>query len=143
MIRRPPRSTRTDSLFPYTTLFRSDGGKRGLFHTLRVPDQRHRRSDGRLSLSRLRPHRSAAQFHHLRRRHHRDKDLLSFLDARPAALSKSGRNPHIKPTRAISGPAISRRTVRVAAPPNDRTWPRGTILPALEERRVGKGWVRP
>src|SRR3546814_3483941 len=33
MIRRPPRSTRTDTLFPYTTLFRSvilstdDGGK--------------------------------------------------------------------------------------------------------------------
>src|SRR3546814_16781067 len=25
MIRRPPRSTRTDTLFPYTTLFRSDG----------------------------------------------------------------------------------------------------------------------
>src|SRR3546814_4790925 len=30
MIRRPPRSTRTDTLFPYTTLFRS------------VLDQRHR-----------------------------------------------------------------------------------------------------
>src|SRR3546814_5093924 len=31
MIRRPPRSTRTDTLFPYTTLFRSalrDGGLR-------------------------------------------------------------------------------------------------------------------
>src|SRR3546814_18239711 len=26
MIRRPPRSTRTDTLCPYTTLFRSDGG---------------------------------------------------------------------------------------------------------------------
>src|SRR3546814_5120612 len=26
MIRRPPRSTRTDTLFPYTTLFRSAGG---------------------------------------------------------------------------------------------------------------------
>src|SRR3546814_2404929 len=26
MIRRPPRSTRTDTLFPYTTLFRSTGG---------------------------------------------------------------------------------------------------------------------
>src|SRR3546814_2037328 len=26
MIRRPPRSTRTDTLFPYTTLFRSRGG---------------------------------------------------------------------------------------------------------------------
>src|SRR3546814_18813842 len=29
MIRRPPRSTRTDTLFPYTTLFRSDEGKEG------------------------------------------------------------------------------------------------------------------
>src|SRR3546814_2846922 len=27
MIRRPPRSTRTDTLFPYTTLFRSRGGQ--------------------------------------------------------------------------------------------------------------------
>src|SRR3546814_20679253 len=26
MIRLPPRSTRTDTLFPYTTLFRSDAG---------------------------------------------------------------------------------------------------------------------
>src|SRR3546814_1240415 len=29
MIRRPPRSTRTDTLFPYTTLFRSHGSLRG------------------------------------------------------------------------------------------------------------------
>src|SRR3546814_1051054 len=28
MIRRPPRSTRTDTLFPYTTLFRSPDGIR-------------------------------------------------------------------------------------------------------------------
>src|SRR3546814_13783270 len=28
MIRRPPRSTRTDTLFPYTTLFRSLHGER-------------------------------------------------------------------------------------------------------------------
>src|SRR3546814_15384557 len=27
MIRRPPRSTRTDTLFPYTTLFRSEEGR--------------------------------------------------------------------------------------------------------------------
>src|SRR3546814_2120398 len=33
MIRRPPRSTRTDTLFPYTTLFRSlDEGLEDLFH---------------------------------------------------------------------------------------------------------------
>src|SRR3546814_8678793 len=30
MIRRPPRSTRTDTLFPYTTLFRSFPGKLGM-----------------------------------------------------------------------------------------------------------------
>src|SRR3546814_2825298 len=33
MIRRPPRSTRTDTLFPYTTLFRSASGA-----TSRYPD---------------------------------------------------------------------------------------------------------
>src|SRR3546814_9781872 len=30
MIRRPPRSTRTDTLFPYTTLFRSHGDEEDL-----------------------------------------------------------------------------------------------------------------
>src|SRR3546814_8875584 len=30
MIRRPPRSTRTDTLFPYTTLFRSGGEPVGM-----------------------------------------------------------------------------------------------------------------
>src|SRR3546814_12356178 len=33
MIRRPPRSTRTDTLFPYTTLFRSEAA-RGYAETL-------------------------------------------------------------------------------------------------------------
>src|SRR3546814_4042724 len=32
MIRRPPRSTRTDTLFPYTTLFRSCGGEYRRWH---------------------------------------------------------------------------------------------------------------
>src|SRR3546814_2756868 len=36
MIRRPPRSTRTDTLFPYTTLFRSAW----LHLLLRAPDAR-------------------------------------------------------------------------------------------------------
>src|SRR3546814_10477431 len=31
MIRRPPRSTRTDTLFPYTTLFRSGEASSGSF----------------------------------------------------------------------------------------------------------------
>src|SRR3546814_19582281 len=33
MIRRPPRSTRTDTLFPYTTLFRSVGAFASLAQT--------------------------------------------------------------------------------------------------------------
>src|SRR3546814_18086106 len=39
MIRRPPRSTRTDTLFPYTTLFRS-WSSRSRFS---LPQSRHRR----------------------------------------------------------------------------------------------------
>src|SRR3546814_4957045 len=34
MIRRPPRSTRTDTLFPYTTLFRSAGHSLARLHGL-------------------------------------------------------------------------------------------------------------
>src|SRR3546814_1096909 len=36
MIRRPPRSTRTDTLFPYTTLFRSSEGRRAVHHSCRA-----------------------------------------------------------------------------------------------------------
>src|SRR3546814_7081234 len=38
MIRRPPRSTRTDTLFPYTTLFRSDSIDGGAGDDLIVGD---------------------------------------------------------------------------------------------------------
>src|SRR3546814_1642641 len=41
MIRRPPRSTRTDTLFPYTTLFRSQASRSLplLDQVLTIPDQ--------------------------------------------------------------------------------------------------------
>src|SRR3546814_6258149 len=53
MIRRPPRSTRTDTLFPYTTLFRSPFGvllraDRHIFarrHRHRARDQARRAGD--------------------------------------------------------------------------------------------------
>src|SRR3546814_19399680 len=52
MIRRPPRSTRTDTLFPYTTLFRSQLGRlrRGkkfqdTLGDLRVEPERQERGD--------------------------------------------------------------------------------------------------
>src|SRR3546814_1658017 len=48
MIRRPPRSTRTDTLLPYTTLFRSrarherrDGAVQGLLHPVVEDRARH------------------------------------------------------------------------------------------------------
>src|SRR3546814_3321413 len=50
MIRRPPRSTRTDTLFPYTTLFRSDAdvGRPGIdLEVLQTPGGLQCR-DGRL-----------------------------------------------------------------------------------------------
>src|SRR3546814_7907681 len=40
MIRRPPRSTRTDTLFPYTTLFRSSGIPFGSSRNLRKKSSR-------------------------------------------------------------------------------------------------------
>src|SRR3546814_4551907 len=42
MIRRPPRSTRTDTLFPYTTLFRSSAHRRVGAHL----GFQHHRSNG-------------------------------------------------------------------------------------------------
>src|SRR3546814_17600042 len=41
MRRRPPRSTRTDTLFPYTTLFRSDVRERDSYGRGHVPGARH------------------------------------------------------------------------------------------------------
>src|SRR3546814_7832428 len=43
MHRRPPRSTRTDTLFPYTTLFRSDGSH-DLDAVRQAGDLQHRRA---------------------------------------------------------------------------------------------------
>src|SRR3546814_20297452 len=40
MIRRPPRSTRTDTLFPYTTLFRSLNDIALIVHLPRAQDRR-------------------------------------------------------------------------------------------------------
>src|SRR3546814_11697156 len=41
MLRRPPRSTRTDTLFPYTTLVRSDAAGDGLAYPEWVADRDH------------------------------------------------------------------------------------------------------
>src|SRR3546814_4936680 len=71
MIRRPPRSTRTDTLFPYTTLFRSE-----FAHAFSVPLGNGRQAElwrGRI------------------RRHHKESA------ARADAFCKAGdRIPHLR-----------------------------------------------
>src|SRR3546814_11599304 len=81
MIRRPPRSTRTDTLFPYTTRFRSllaprddmmpemRVGKQPLFQPRRrareaeggEDDERHRRQQRQKSADRTKAQRSPAR----------------------------------------------------------------------------------
>src|SRR3546814_5211522 len=53
MIRRPPRSTRTDTLFPYTTLFRSldDGTALGLPRDHQITPGQHRRDERALRIA--------------------------------------------------------------------------------------------
>src|SRR3546814_5609288 len=50
MIRRPPRSTRTDTLFPYTTLFRSVRRAEAFSTYLIITDTPFQRRNGALSL---------------------------------------------------------------------------------------------
>src|SRR3546814_3671908 len=61
MIRRPPRSTRTDTLFPYTTLFRSNQG-----HALRLAVQDGLGAQCPDAAPRLFPSPQAARTAHLR-----------------------------------------------------------------------------
>src|SRR3546814_18001366 len=52
MIRRPPRSTRTDTLFPYTTLFRSGGnGTRSLTSASSSSSTTHAGGDSSVTVS--------------------------------------------------------------------------------------------
>src|SRR3546814_16938086 len=92
MIRRPPRSTRTDTLFPYTTLFRSDAPARGdVDHDLRAvgtlraePADREVALRHRVDLAiraeqRGEDQRAAAQRLGLAHRRHVDVELLPRL----------------------------------------------------------------
>src|SRR3546814_12317776 len=84
MIRRPPRSTRTDTLFPYTTLFRSVGRRR---HPARVAQAGQTRAvRGRAGLAAgHRPRhlslRHLVQHHHRRRARRRSEEHTSELQS--------------------------------------------------------------
>src|SRR3546814_7479723 len=106
MIRRPPRSTRTDTLFPYTTLFRSarvpDGLRDARLGGLRVRGQRRARAARRLlraAAARYPPPRTASfrrhgadRDHRARRVRHRGRDATGLK-----AAFASGKD-HPRPT---------------------------------------------
>src|SRR3546814_1794098 len=72
MIRRPPRSTRTDTLFPYTTLFRS------LEPLAAQPDRRPADLDFRIAVRALDPD---AVHHRRDRALHRSEEHTSELQS--------------------------------------------------------------
>src|SRR3546814_13682869 len=79
MIRRPPRSTRTDTLCPYTTLFRSveDVYVPGLADPIRIP----RQSEALYLLQRVRDeaHRFAITYHRQLRAKRMTKSVLDDI----------------------------------------------------------------
>src|SRR3546814_12485339 len=95
MIRRPPRSTRTDTLFPYTTLFRS-------------AEQAEHGVEQRAGQRPQRQHRQAAV-----------KQGIASCPAREAAPGTDPAPPAA--LLAVAVPRHTRRLVAVAARPNPDT----------------------
>src|SRR3546814_14157607 len=105
MIRRPPRSTRTDTLFPYTTLFRSvdaefvDAHRRVLELGLaghRIDDRIDQRTDARVGRELIVPvdrHEHLAAAHLATSAHARNQRAPVRGDARPPAFPYAGREP--------------------------------------------------
>src|SRR3546814_15960205 len=114
MRRRPPRSTRTDTLFPYTTLFRSEaagtvGSDRGRVRTTR-------------------PH-GAAGAGSGRRRDARGLARPARTPDHAGDVAESG-GSHYPPGAGLGFPALDRDHSRPEVP-----------TPRSAERRVGKEWV--
>src|SRR3546814_2555267 len=78
MIRRPPRSTRTYTLFPYTTLFRSTG-----LADLDVArcDREHAAAADQIGFGAIRPHRNARRHRDARAIEHRSEEHTSELQS--------------------------------------------------------------
>src|SRR3546814_11697713 len=128
MIRQPPRSTRTDTLIPYTTLFRSDIAQFRQNCRPSMPGIRHRTfqrrpgpaipRDSGQPKGRTFSWRSSISFN--------DKLSIFFSSARPP--------PPLLPSHALFY-ALERPDCSVAL------LVRARRLPSSEERRGGKEWV--
>src|SRR3546814_8603577 len=86
MIRRPPRSTRTDTLFPYTTLFRSDEQTVDVAQPqARIRDRKHGRLGRKLQRS------VAGRFAYSLSRKARDRGRSAWKGAAHQSLLKPDR----------------------------------------------------
>src|SRR3546814_2774188 len=86
MIRRPPRSTRTDTLFPYTTLFRSDEQTVDVAQPqARIRDRKHGRLGRKLQRS------VAGRFAYSISRKARDRGRSAWKGAAHQSLLKPDR----------------------------------------------------
>src|SRR3546814_13703691 len=111
MIRRPPRSTRTDTLFPYTTLLRSRRG-----------EGNHRHGQARRTRRRREGARRQGPLDDLRR----DRGT----QGRAGQVIRSG--------WGAMGRAARRRAARCTR--EERGGTRISPMPRPEGRRVGKAW---
>src|SRR3546814_17208700 len=116
MIRQPPRSTRTDTLFPYTTLFRS------IQPTLRLHPPRHQES-GEPVEPRRAQRRTPCRQPRFPRRHDRDAAGIGRADERSARATVAapfGRKPR-RGARRDRYPAATRTRTRTPARPARNT----------------------
>src|SRR3546814_17161617 len=141
MLRRPPRSTRTDTLFPYTTLFRShavpDFG-RGRAHLGPPPARRRRAVPGAVVGDQRRrrdPARQGAGAGQADRDHLVRYRVSLSLDALQSRLAGG---------EGASRPRMARGALKVTLDaPFGAVRPRPTPPPRPEELRVGEEAVRP
>src|SRR3546814_13988135 len=97
MIRRPPRSTRTDTLFPYTTLFRSQDGslKNPTREALAAEDRKNFEAMRRQVMAEIASNAKLAKLakhiHFVRTRDGMRIDLIDDADYSMFALGKIGR----------------------------------------------------
>src|SRR3546814_18110970 len=97
MIRRPPRSTRTDTLFPYTTLFRAPPPGRG--RAPRIPTVRRRARERRSDNGRA-PRRRCARSPGAARSEEHTSELQSLMRISYAVFCLKQKK-QIKKTRLI------------------------------------------
>src|SRR3546814_13471201 len=107
MIRRPPSSTRTDTLFPYTTLFRSGAREiaNGIYSQLASLAARYRQTASHRSQIVL-----ARGSIRLRQRHHQG---VLRLDRRTRRYHRIHPAPHLEPVALHAVKTIDRKSTRL------------------------------